>query len=144
MVWKFCEIQKSNGNQLSEGPNSVRFYLTVWGMACIPMQLLLLLIHWLLLLPLFVWVLCLSLVLLCSTLIVSFLVLQSSCWGREGWLLYFNRLSNILWLLVCHGLVCSVWLCYFLVILTFWVKRYTFCNLESLEFFNDFELIMRH
>ena len=35
MVWKFCEIRKSNGTQLSKGPNSVRFYLTVWGMACI-------------------------------------------------------------------------------------------------------------
>ena len=34
MVWKFCEIWKSYGNRLSEGPNSVRFYLTVRGMAC--------------------------------------------------------------------------------------------------------------
>ena len=34
MVWKFCEIWKSYGNWLSEGQNSVRFYLTVWGMAC--------------------------------------------------------------------------------------------------------------
>ena len=35
MVWKFCEIWKSYGNRLSEGPNTVRFYLTVWGMTCI-------------------------------------------------------------------------------------------------------------
>ena len=34
MVWKFCEIWKSYGNRLWEEPNSVRFYLTVWGMAC--------------------------------------------------------------------------------------------------------------
>ena len=34
MVWKFCEIEKSYGNWLSDGPNSVRFYLTVWDMAC--------------------------------------------------------------------------------------------------------------
>ena len=34
MVWKFCEIWKSYGNRLSEGSNSVRFFLTVWGMAC--------------------------------------------------------------------------------------------------------------
>ena len=27
MVWKFFEIRKSYGNQLWEGPNSVRFYL---------------------------------------------------------------------------------------------------------------------
>ena len=34
MVWKFCEIWKSYGNWLPDGPNSVRFYLTVWAMAC--------------------------------------------------------------------------------------------------------------
>ena len=34
MVWKFCEIWKSYGNWLLDGPNSVRFYLTVWDMAC--------------------------------------------------------------------------------------------------------------
>ena len=34
MVWKFCEIWRSYGNWLSEGPNSERFYLAVWGMAC--------------------------------------------------------------------------------------------------------------
>ena len=31
---------------------------------------------------------------------VSFLVLQSSRWGREGWLLYFNCLLGIMWLLL--------------------------------------------
>ena len=47
--------------------------------------------------------------------IVFFLVLQSSCWGREGRLLYFNHLLAVVWLLVfcvssswCRGLVCSV------------------------------------
>ena len=34
MVWKFCEIWKSYRNWLPDGPNSVRFYLTVWDMAC--------------------------------------------------------------------------------------------------------------
>ena len=34
MVWKFCEIWILYGNCLLDGPNSVRFYLTVWGMAC--------------------------------------------------------------------------------------------------------------
>ena len=29
-----------------------------------------------------------------------FLVLQSSCWGRESWLLYFNCPLNVMWLLV--------------------------------------------
>ena len=34
MVWKFCEIWESYGNWLPDGPNSVRFYLAVWDMAC--------------------------------------------------------------------------------------------------------------
>ena len=33
MVWKFCEIWRAYGNWLSDGPNFVRFYLTVWDMA---------------------------------------------------------------------------------------------------------------
>ena len=34
IVWKFCEIWKSYGNWLPDGPNSVRLYLTMWDMAC--------------------------------------------------------------------------------------------------------------
>ena len=34
MVWKFCEIWKSYGNWLPDGPNSVWFHLTMWDMAC--------------------------------------------------------------------------------------------------------------
>ena len=34
LVWKFCEIWILYGNCLRDGPNSVRFYLTVWDMAC--------------------------------------------------------------------------------------------------------------
>ena len=34
MVSKFCEIWTLHGNCLPDGPNSVRFYLTVWDMAC--------------------------------------------------------------------------------------------------------------
>ena len=34
MVWKFCEIWIFYGNCLPDGPNSVRFHLTVWDMAC--------------------------------------------------------------------------------------------------------------
>ena len=49
-------------------------------------------------------------------------------WGGGGWLLCFDCLPGMLWLLVfcdsssrCHGLLCSVWLWYFLLIsLTFW------------------------
>ena len=38
MVWQFCEIWKSYWNCLLEGSNSVRFYLTVWDMACMEVR----------------------------------------------------------------------------------------------------------
>ena len=64
------------------------------------------------------------------------LVLQSSCWGRESWLLWINCLLNALWQSVfCgssslwRGLVCGVWLWYFLIILTCF-----FMHLQSLKF----------
>ena len=67
---------------------------------------------------------------------VSSLVLQWSWWGRESWLLCFNCLLDVLWLLVfcgsssrCFGLICSVWMWYFLIILTFW--RYFLLTLAS-------------
>ena len=63
--------------------------------------------------------------LFCYSVLCDFLVLQSSWWGRESWLLCFNCLSDVLWLLVfcgfssrCQGLGCSVWLWYFLMIIT--------------------------
>ena len=63
---------------------------------------------------------------------VSVIVLQSSLRGRENWLLCFNCLSYVLFLLIfcgsssrCHGLVCSVWLWYFLVIFTYFFKVVT-------------------
>ena len=34
MIWKFCEIWKSYGNQVSKEPKYARFYLTEWGMVC--------------------------------------------------------------------------------------------------------------
>ena len=34
MVWKFCEIWNLYGNWFPDWTNSVRFYLTVWDMAC--------------------------------------------------------------------------------------------------------------
>ena len=34
MFWKFCEIWKILLELASYGPNSMRFYLTVWDMAC--------------------------------------------------------------------------------------------------------------
>ena len=66
-----------------------------------------LLIHCLLLLPLFVGALCLVLVLLFSTLCPSSVALQSPLWGKESWLLYFNCVPDVLWLLVfCRS---SLW-----------------------------------
>ena len=54
---------------------------------------------------------------------VSILVLQSSRWGRESWLLCFVCLPGVSWLFCgsssqCHRFVCSLWLWYFLIILT--------------------------
>ena len=56
---------------------------------------------------------------------VSLLVLQSSWWGKESWLLCFVCLPGGSWLLSgsssrCHGFVCSLWLWYFLIILTYY------------------------
>ena len=50
--------------------------------------------------------------------------MQSSWWGRESWLLCFICLRGVSWLLCdsssrCHGLVCSLWLWYYLIILSF-------------------------
>ena len=57
------------------------------------------------------------LVLALAVQFLVFLVLQSSRWGRESWLLYFNCLLDAMWLLVlcvssswCWGLVSIVWL----------------------------------
>ena len=54
---------------------------------------------------------------------MSILVLQSSWWGRESWLLYFVCFPGVSWLLCgsssrWHGFVCSLWLWHFLIILT--------------------------
>ena len=60
---------------------------------------------------------------------MSILVLQSSWWGRESWLLCLIRLPGVSWWLSgsssrCHRVVCGLWLWYFLFILTyyFWVN----------------------
>ena len=58
---------------------------------------------------------------------ISLLVLQLSWWGRESWLLCLVCLPGVSWWLSssssrCHGVVCGLWLWYFLIILTcyFW------------------------
>ena len=60
---------------------------------------------------------------------VSFLVLQSPCWGWNIWLITINCFSDVLWMFVfsgsssrCHVLVCSVWVWYFLIIATYFLS----------------------
>ena len=98
-------------------------------------MVLLLLTFCLLLLPL--WE---SVIVLCFVVryFMSILVLQSSWWGRESWLLCLICLPGVSWWLSssssrCHGVVCSLWLWYFLIILTtiFVLKR----ELQSLTSF---------
>ena len=56
---------------------------------------------------------------------MSILVLQSSWWRRESWLLCLICLPGVSWWLSgsssqCRGVVCSLWLWYFLVILSYY------------------------
>ena len=67
---------------------------------------------------------------------MSILVLQSSWWGRESWLLCLICLYGVSWWLSgsssrCHGVVCSLWLWYFLIILTYYSLL---CNVPILLF----------
>ena len=60
---------------------------------------------------------------------ISILVLQSSWWGRDSWLLCLVCLPGVSWLLrgsssQCHVFVCSLWLWYFLIILTYYYILY--------------------
>ena len=71
-----------------------------------------------------------SVIVLCFVVryFMSILVLQSSWWGRESWLLCLICLTGVLWWLSgsssrCHGVVCSLWLWYFLIILTYYFSR---------------------
>ena len=62
---------------------------------------------------------------------MSILVLQSSWWGRESWLLCLICLPGVSWWLSgsssrCHGVVCSLWLWYFLIILTIFDEQLNF------------------
>ena len=79
---------------------------------------------------------------------VSFLVLQSSWWGRESWLLYFVCLSDVLWFLCsspsrCRALVFSVWLWYFLIILTYFFHTNSFFKDSAKEWDKGYYAISR-
>ena len=61
---------------------------------------------------------------------MSILVVQSSWWGRESWLLCLICLPGVSWWLSgsssrCHGVVCGLWLWYFLIIFTIFGKWLT-------------------
>ena len=67
-----------------------------------------------------------SVIVLCFVVrcFVSVLVLQSSWWGRESWLLCLIYLPGVSWWLSssssrCHRVVCGLWLWFFLIILTY-------------------------
>ena len=71
---------------------------------------------------------------------MSILVLQSSWCRRESWLLCLVCLPDVSWLLCgsssrCHGFVCSSWLWYFLIILTyyFWRKNITYNKMSAMK-----------
>ena len=88
-----------------------------------------------------------SVIVICLVLryFMPILVLQSSWWGRESWLLCLVYFPGVLrWLCGlssrCHGFVCGLWQWYLLIILTNWLltvanlplaKTYfePFCNL---------------
>ena len=69
---------------------------------------------------------------------ISILELQSSRWGRESWLLCLICLPGVSWWLNrfssrCHGVVCGLWLWYFLIILIyFYYVPWTFWNKEEI------------
>ena len=57
---------------------------------------------------------------------VSFIILQSSLWGRESWLCYFCCVRNAMSLLsfsLCHWLVCSMRLWHFRIIITYFFAK---------------------
>ena len=92
-------------------------------------MVLLLLTFCLLLLPL--WE---SVIVLCFVVryFMSILVLQSSWWRRESWLLCLICLPGVSWWLRgsslrCHRVVCSWWLWYFLIILTYYFYYFSSC-----------------
>ena len=72
---------------------------------------------------------------------MSILVLQSSWWGRESWLLCLICLPVVSWWLSgsssrCHRVVCSLWLWYFLIIFIyyFW-SRFPFWHYNDVRVF---------
>ena len=98
--------------------------LVAWAAVRSKAVVLLLLTFCLLLLPLWESVIVLYFV-VCY--FMSVLVLQSSWWGRESWLLCLICLPGVSWWLSgsssrCHRVVYSLWLWYFLIILIYYLR----------------------
>ena len=75
-----------------------------------------------------------SVIVLCFVVryFMSILVLQSSWWGRESWLLCLICLPGVFWWLSGssspgHWVVCGLGLWYFLIILTYYFRRWFCC-----------------
>ena len=69
---------------------------------------------------------------------MSILVLQSSRWGRESWLLCLVCLPGVSWLLCgsssrSHGFVCSLWLWCFLIILAYYFWKTVWLNKQTID-----------
>ena len=77
---------------------------------------------------------------------MSILILQSSWWGRESWLLWLICLPGVLWWLSvssarCHGVVCGLWLWYFLIILTYY---FWWNNVTTSSFYHELWFSFNH
>ena len=121
-----CILWSKREHVESYALNTWRFNIS--GLSKAVVQLLL--TFCLLLLPLLESVIVLCFVVRCF---VSVLVLQSSWWGNESWLLCLICLPGVSWWLSgsssrCHRVVCGLWLWYFLIILTYYFSYMWWCH----------------
>ena len=123
--WPFLVLQQRQNLGRRFGASGVHLGLRWLGLLSVPgRQLRLFLTFWLLLLPLLEFVIVLCFVV---RYFMSILVLQSSWWGWENWLLCLICLPGVSRLLCgpssrCHGFVCGLWMWYFLIILTYYFQ----------------------
>ena len=125
--WKCLVLRQQQNLGRILGTSKMHLSPLPRGLGCCPKAVAMLLIC-LMLLPLweYVFVLCFAV-----RYFMSILVLQSSWWGRESWLLGLVCLRGVSWLLCgsslrCHGFVCSLRVWYFLIILTYYFTLYIY------------------
>ena len=125
--WTFLVQQQNLGQRF--GTSKMHLSPTMaWAAVRFKAVVLLLLTFCLLLLPLLE-----SVIALCFVVryFMSILVLQSSWWGRESWLLCLICLPDVSWWLSgsysrCHGVFCGLCLWYILIILTIFANCFAF------------------